>query len=72
MTVRISYDKGKSWTEGKTIYEGGSAYSTMTVLTNGDIGLLFEKDNHQENAFVRFTLDWLTDGNDRYVKTKSE
>ncbi len=67
MTVRISYDEGKTWTEGKTIYAGDSAYSTLTVLENGEIGLLFEKDDHTENMLVRFTLEWLTDGADSYV-----
>ncbi|OQB38020.1 MAG: Sialidase precursor [Candidatus Hydrogenedentes bacterium ADurb.Bin179] len=66
MTVRVSYDEGKTWTEGKTIYTGDSAYSSMSVLQNGDIALLFEKDDHKENRFVRFTLEWLTDGKDRY------
>lgn len=66
MTVRISYDEGKTWSEGKTIYAGDSAYSTLTVLENGDIGLLFEKDDHKENMFVRFSLEWLTDGKDKY------
>lgn len=70
MTVRVSYDEGKSWTEGKTIYAGSSAYSSLTVLQNGEIGLFFEKDNYQENVFVRFTLEWLTDGNDKLLKTK--
>ena len=37
MTVRISYDEGKSWSAGKTIYTGGSAYSSLTKLKNGDI-----------------------------------
>ena len=32
MTVRISYDEGLSWSEGKTIYPGSSAYSSMTIL----------------------------------------
>jgi len=68
MTVRISYDEGRNWTEGKTIYKGGSAYSSMTILANGDIGLFFEKDDHKENVFVRFTLEWLTGGNDTYIK----
>ena len=67
MTVRISYDEGKTWSEGKTIYAGDSAYSTLTVLENGEIGLLFEKDAHTKNVFVRFTLEWLTDGEDAYV-----
>lgn len=66
MTMRISYDEGKTWTAGKTIYEGSSAYSSMTVLANGDIGLFFEKDNYHENTFVSISMEWLTDGADIY------
>lgn len=72
LAVRISYDEGKTWSEGKTIYPGVSAYSSMTVLHNGDIGVLFEKDDHEQNAFVRFTLEWLTDGKDRYEAPKKK
>jgi len=68
MTVRISYDEGKTWSEGKTVYEGSSAYSSLTVLENGDIGLFFEKDKHTKNVFASFSLDWLTDGEDKYRK----
>ncbi len=64
MTVRISYDEGETWSDGRTIYGGSSAYSSLTVLDNGDIGLMFEKDGYTENTFVRFTLAWLTDGKD--------
>lgn len=67
LSVRISYDEGATWSEGKTIYAGGSAYSSLTILDNGEIGLLFEKDGYRENVFVRFTLEWLTDGEDRYT-----
>lgn len=70
MTVRVSYDEGITWTEGKTIYSGGSAYSDMTILENGDIGLFFEKDEYKENPFVSFSLKWLTDGVDKYKKPK--
>src|SRR5690606_25439936 len=48
MTVRISYDEGMTWSEGKTIYSGSSAYSSLTVLENGDIGLFFEQDDHSK------------------------
>lgn len=64
LTVKISYDEGKTWSKGKTIYSGSAAYSSMTILKNGDIGLFFEKDDYKENVFVSFSLDWLTDGND--------
>lgn len=70
MTVRISYDEGKTWSEGKTIYPGSSAYSSLTILENGDIGLFFEKDNHTENVFISFSLDWLTEGEDVYKAPK--
>jgi sialidase-1 len=62
MTVKISYDEGKTWSEGKTIYAGSAAYSSMTTLSNGDIGLLFEKDGSRQNVFVSFSLAWLTEG----------
>lgn len=70
MTVRISYDEGKTWSEGKTIYPGSSAYSSLTILKNGDIGLFFEKEEYAENPFLSFSLKWLTDGNDKYKKPK--
>ncbi len=64
MTVRISYDEGKTWSEGKTIYAGSSAYSSLAVLPNGEILLFFEKDDYSENVVTRFSLSWLTDGKD--------
>ena len=70
MTVRISYDEGKTWSAGKTIYSGSSAYSSLTVLKNGDIGLFFEKDDYTENVFTSFSLKWLTDKKDRYKRPK--
>lgn len=66
MTIRISYDEGKTWTEGKTIYKGPSAYSTLCILPNGDIGLLYEKDDYKDNDFIRMSLEWLTDNLDKY------
>jgi len=72
MTVRLSYDEGKTWTEGKTIYPGSSAYSSLTVLENGDIGLFFEKDDYTKNVFASFSLHWLTDGEDKYVKPENK
>ncbi len=68
MTVRISYDEGNTWSEGKTIYAGSSAYSSLTKCKNGDIGLFFEMDEHTKNTFVCFSLEWLTDGKDKYNK----
>ena len=42
MTVRVSYNNGKSWTGKKQLYAGPSAYSCLTVLPDGKIGCLYE------------------------------
>ncbi|MFI3314490.1 MAG: sialidase family protein [Rikenellaceae bacterium] len=70
LTVRVSYDEGKTWNEGKVVFTGGSAYSSLTVLKNGDIAVFFEKDNYKSNEVTVFTLDWLTDGADKGIKPK--
>jgi len=67
MTVRLSYDEGKTWPVKKLIHAGPSSYSTMVRLPDGDIGLLFEGGEKQRREwirFVRFSLSWLTDGAD--------
>ena len=68
MTVRLSYDEGKHWPVSRTIHAGPSAYSCLTVLPDGRIGLLYEhgEDRPDEKiCFARFSLAWLTDGKDR-------
>ncbi|MCK5173149.1 MAG: exo-alpha-sialidase [Planctomycetes bacterium] len=66
MTVRLSYDEGKTWPVSKLLHEGPSAYSCLTVLPDGDIGCLYEggETRYGEIVFARFSLKWLTDGND--------
>ena len=59
MTVRVSYDEGKTWPVAKVIYDGSSAYSDLVVLPDGSIGCLYERDNYGKISFARFTLDWL-------------
>ncbi len=61
LNVRISYDEGATWSEGKTIYEGSAGYSDLTVLENGDIGVFFEADDYSRNLFTSFSLEWLID-----------
>ncbi|MGI9474281.1 MAG: sulfatase-like hydrolase/transferase [Rubripirellula sp.] len=64
LAVRISYDDGRTWSKSKVIDPGPSAYSELTVLTDGSIGVLYEP-GYKEVRFVRFTLEDLTDGDDR-------
>ena len=61
MTVSASLDNGKTWPIRKVIYPGGSAYSCLTVLPDGTIGLLYEADNYGVIQFTSFSLKWLAD-----------
>jgi len=65
MTVRLSYDEGKTWPVAKVIYEGSAAYSDLVVLPDGGIGCLYERDGYRKITFARFNLRWLTDGKDQ-------
>ncbi|WP_349318608.1 sialidase family protein [Chitinophaga sp. MM2321] len=42
MTVRISYDNGKTWPLKKLLHAGPVAYSNLVVLPNGNLGCLYE------------------------------
>jgi len=59
LCIRASRDNGKTWSEGKTIYDGPAAYSSMTRIANDAIGILFEKDRYTENVFAKLPLKWL-------------
>lgn len=62
MTVKLSYDDGIHWPVAKELYFGPSAYSSLVVLVNGEIGCLYErggKSPYEEISFARFPLAWL-------------
>lgn len=59
MTVRASLDEGKTWPISKLIDAGPSAYSCLTRLADGNIGLLYERGNYQDLVFKSFSFDWL-------------
>lgn len=63
LTLRISFDEGKTWTINKVIakspagYQGDySAYSDLVKLLATQIGVLYEKDNYKEIVFRE--IDW--------------
>ncbi len=68
MTIRLSYDEGKSWPVAKVIRNGPAAYSDLVVLPDGTIGCLYEcgdKHAYEKIAFARVTLGWVSGGKDR-------
>ncbi|CAF4148827.1 unnamed protein product, partial [Adineta steineri] len=43
LSLHMSHDNGEHWTYIKTICPGSSGYSSMTILNDQSIGLLYEK-----------------------------
>ena len=68
MTVRISTDECKTWSAGKVVYAGPSAYSDLCVRPDMTICCFYErgeKSAYEKITLARFNLEWLTDGKDR-------
>lgn len=74
VTMWISYDETSTWPIKKTICPGTSAYSSITILPNGTIGVYLEEDesNPYKMYYLNFSLDWLTDGADSYTTAGTE
>lgn len=60
-TLRISPDGGDSWPVSRLLYGGPSAYSSLCILPDRSIGILFEKDNYTKITFARVEEAWLFD-----------
>ncbi|GAB6185258.1 hypothetical protein JCM17478_07600 [Thermopirellula anaerolimosa] len=59
MTLRVSYDQGKTWPYARTISQAPAAYSDLAVLEDGTICLIFETGEahpYQRIDFVRLIL----------------
>lgn len=62
MTVRLSRDDGQSWPSSGLLHAGPSAYSCLTVLSDGSIGCLYErgeKSPYERITFATFPVQWL-------------
>jgi sialidase-1 len=65
LTVKLSYDSGRTWPVARTIYAGPAAYSTVIPLAGGDIGVLYERGESSATeriTFARFNPEWVTAG----------
>ena len=64
VTVKLSYDSGRTWPVARTIYAGPGAYSTVIPLRDGSIGVLYERGEagpYERITFARFNLAWVTE-----------
>jgi len=60
LTIRASYDEGKTWPVARLLHKGGSAYSDLAVLPDASICCLYEADGYKTITFAKFPLGWLT------------
>ena len=59
--VRVSFDGGETWPVSRLVEPGEFAYSCMTQLPDGQIGLIYE-GRDVSLRFMKFPLEWLLDG----------
>ncbi len=67
ITVRMSYDEGKTWPVARLVKKGTGAYSCLTVLPDGSVGIIYETGHcnndfveyYQNLSFARFNAAWL-------------
>jgi sialidase-1 len=52
MVVRVSSDEGKSWPKEIPVFSGSSGYSCLVQLPDGNIGLLYERDEYKKIVFA--------------------
>lgn len=67
MTIRISYDECRSWSEGQVLHAGPAAYSDLCITPDMQICCLYERGEqrpYETLSFAKFDLAWLTDGED--------
>lgn len=60
LTIRLSYDEGKTWPIERLLYAGSAAYSSLARLPDDEIGILYERDSYKTITFARCSLEWLT------------
>lgn len=69
LTTFVSYDEGDSWGTSRVICPGPAAYSALTLLEDGTIGMFYENGEYEQYQmnYARFSLRWLTNGADQWA-----
>ncbi|OHS99826.1 neuramidase [Tritrichomonas foetus] len=70
LTMKLSYDEGKTWAVEKNLHPAGSAYSAITICNDGTIVVYFEDEQYGDGehmTIMTFSLEWLTDGKDKWT-----
>jgi sialidase-1 len=68
LSLKLSYDEGKTWPVNKSLEPGSSAYSDLAMLPDGTVLCFYERS--KKLTVARLNLEWLTDGKDALENTK--
>jgi sialidase-1 len=55
LVVRVSYDEGQTFTNEHLLYGGLAAYSDLSILKDGTVGVLWERGVSGQCQFITFT-----------------
>lgn len=73
LTIRLSYDEGRTWLVGRVLEPGFAGYSDITAAHDGSIFCFYERgsvdgsgkaNQNSHLTLAHFNLEWLTDGRD--------
>ncbi|MGC3972403.1 MAG: sialidase family protein [Pirellulales bacterium] len=76
ISVKLSYDEGRTWPVNRVLEAGPSGYSDLAVLPDGTMLCLYGRsekegrDMYRDGSLrlARFNLEWLTEGKDTLGK----
>ena len=70
LSLKVSYDEGRTWPVNRTLEPGAALYSDLAVLPDGTICCLYERRVTKDKVAVpvvtlaRLNLAWITEGKD--------
>lgn len=59
LTLRVSFDDGKTWPRSLLVKPGDAAYSHLAILKDGNIAIAYETDGYRTIRFTTVTPDSL-------------
>jgi sialidase-1 len=71
LVVRVSDDEGRTFSHERNLSTGPAAYSDLTVLKDGTVGVLWERGverGYQFITFTRFNAEWLESADQAALK----
>lgn len=72
VSVKLSYDEGKTWAANRILEPGFSGYTDLAVTLDGTALCIYERGSVDGKSstkpvvltVARFNLEWLTEGRD--------